>query len=996
MQRHITIQNILLIIITSCCFFTQIYGQDDMRGAEGPCNNSKVQWGSGWKGYVICEDGRYFETPDSGFTWIEKSKEPSERFNSLSTQKSYDASSKCGTIVGDNGVIRSTSDRGENWTPVSSGTTNNLRNVYYGYCPSTNESWAYAIGDNSTIIYSSDGGFTWFPQTTPYHFDHLYGIFFYNNVTGWIVGTTGIIYATTNSGSNWEYKEGDPSNPDYYGVYFVDPLFGWICGTNGYIGVSTNGGNSFTKQITNTTKTIRALYFKNSNNGYAVGDDGTFLQTTDKGATWTQYNLNTTEDLKDITVDEVGNLWIAGNGGTLFTNKPQKQSTNITVSSTVFNFGSVVGNDQILGGVLDINTLSELPAPTWNVKQEGLPSWLSVNPLSEQGAGSVTILIETYDMPQGEYHGTITLEGENQTIPIVVNLSRKNPENDQAPFGELETPLNGATVSGSVPVTGWALDDVDMQSVEIWYQNNSELNYLGDAAFIEGARPDIAEQYPNYPYNTKAGWGYMLLTNFLPDGSNSISAYGIDYSGNKVNLGTSTIYVNNAHAVKPFGAIDSPAQGETVQGSTYRSSGWVLTPQPNQIPSNGSTINVFIDGVQVGHPTYNLYRQDIASLFPGYLNNNGAIGYFDFNVTQYSDGLHTIAWTATDNAGNTDGIGSMYFAIQNTRDDPVQLKTNELHYGSPAGGLHKANLSNSTFTQSFQIIDYNETTNWKVSSNQSWIILSPLNGSGNKTVNVEVNPTSLAAGTHTGWVMLRDTDEKMLPKYIDVCLDVYSTTEAPFGEFNYPDKDREVSGTVKLLGWALDDVGVASVKIYRKSGSQNITIGDAEFTEDTMPIIESMYSNYPFSNRAGWSYSLASTTLTDGDYTFVAEVTDFEGKTTMIESEQFRIVNNPIDVEEVTKLPKETILLLASPNPFNPSTTITFELHKNSNISLIIYDLLGREVTTLIDDENRAAGSYKLNWNGKNSFGIQQASGIYFLVMKSGDYMKTQKLMMLK
>jgi hypothetical protein len=118
--------------------------------------------------------------------------------------------------------------------------------------------------------------------------------------------------------------------------------------------------------------------------------------------------------------------------------------------------------------------------------------------------------------------------------------------------------------------------------------------------------------------------------------------------------------------VKPFGAIDTPTQGGTASGSSFINWGWALTPQPNSIPTNGSTIKVYVDGVNLGHPTYNLYRLDIASLFPGYANSNGAAGYFYLDTTAYEDGVHTIQWTARDNAGNIDGIGSRYFTIQNT------------------------------------------------------------------------------------------------------------------------------------------------------------------------------------------------------------------------------------------------------------------------------------------------------------------------------------------
>ncbi len=139
----------------------------------------------------------------------------------------------------------------------------------------------------------------------------------------------------------------------------------------------------------------------------------------------------------------------------------------------------------------------------------------------------------------------------------------------------------------------------------------------------------------------------------------------MDSSGHEVTLGIKTIICDNAGAVKPFGAIDTPAPGSTVSGSTYRIQGWVLTPMPNSIPLGGSTINVYLDGKYLGHPVYNIYRSDIASLFPGYANSSGANAYYYLDTTKFSNGVHTVAWVAVDNAGNTDGIGSRYFYIRN-------------------------------------------------------------------------------------------------------------------------------------------------------------------------------------------------------------------------------------------------------------------------------------------------------------------------------------------
>jgi hypothetical protein len=72
-----------------------------------------------------------------------------------------------------------------------------------------------------------------------------------------------------------------------------------------------------------------------------------------------------------------------------------------------------------------------------------------------------------------------------------------------------------------------------------------------------------------------------------------------------------------------------------------------------------------IDGLVVGHPVYNNFRPDIAALFPGYQNTNGAVGYFTIDTSPYTNGVHTLAWVVRDQAGNAAGIGSRYVTIQN-------------------------------------------------------------------------------------------------------------------------------------------------------------------------------------------------------------------------------------------------------------------------------------------------------------------------------------------
>ncbi|MCP4219411.1 MAG: hypothetical protein GY765_32550, partial [bacterium] len=351
---------------------------------------------------------------------------------------------------------------------------------------------------------------------------------------------------------------------------------------------------------------------------------------------------------------------------------------SIGFNRQTLSFGYVSGKNAPASQPLGI--IAGKPQVTWSLTHDA--SWLGLSQVSGSGSYTLGVSITPTGLSAGTYTGTISMSAVGGTVAagtVSVTLTVYDPHNGSEPFGDFSTPTENSIARGGIPVTGWALDDVEVKKVTIYRMENNSKMYVGDAVFVEGARPDVEAAYPGYPLNYRAGWGYLLLTNFLPDNGNgtvTLAAVAEDAEGNRVTLGTRTINCDNANAVKPFGAIDTPAQGGTASGSAFENWGWALTPAPNIIPTDGSTIDVWIDGVNVGNPTYDLYREDIAALFPGYGNSNGAIGYLALDCGEYADGVHTISWTATDDAGNADGIGSRYFTISNagSRTEGIQSR----------------------------------------------------------------------------------------------------------------------------------------------------------------------------------------------------------------------------------------------------------------------------------------------------------------------------------
>jgi hypothetical protein len=89
-------------------------------------------------------------------------------------------------------------------------------------------------------------------------------------------------------------------------------------------------------------------------------------------------------------------------------------------------------------------------------------------------------------------------------------------------------------------------------------------------------------------------------------------------------------------------------------------------------------------------------------------------------------------------------------------------------------------------------------------------------------------------------------------------------------------------------------------------------------------------------------------------------------------------------------IPQEYQLSQNYPNPFNPSTTIEYYLPEQSNVKIIIYDVLGNQLEVLFSGEN-SAGTHSLNWNADS-----YASGIYFYRMQAENFTQVKKMLLMK
>lgn len=317
------------------------------------------------------------------------------------------------------------------------------------------------------------------------------------------------------------------------------------------------------------------------------------------------------------------------------------------------------------------------------------------------------------------------------------------------PIGQVDTPAqHAAGVVGAIGITGWALDDAGIGNVRI-YRNclagvdnpascqtilGESVVFVGQAAFLQGARPDVEAAFASYPNADRAGWGMLILSPMLPHvplgqlsgGQGAITLYAVatDNDGLVKLLGRSwaegthqyssptVVTLANDALAKPFGTIDTPAAAAVVSGVVVNF-GWALTPDANTsvdgpsdilMPVNGSTIVVYVDGTSRGLVAFDQCRgsvgnpvpagvfcdDDVANTFgnatpqasstprasnPTRFRNldagRGAIGAFTLDTATLSNGRHTIAWGVEDSAGRAEGLGSRFFTVQSGADRPM-------------------------------------------------------------------------------------------------------------------------------------------------------------------------------------------------------------------------------------------------------------------------------------------------------------------------------------
>ncbi len=218
----------------------------------------------------------------------------------------------------------------------------------------------------------------------------------------------------------------------------------------------------------------------------------------------------------------------------------------------------------------------------------------------------------------------------------------------------------------------------------------------------------------------------------------------------------------------------------------------------------------------------------------------------------------------------------------------------------------------------------------------------------------------------------------------------------------YPSTTNWQNATVLYPTGNLTNIDVLVYRINNTGGPYHIgghvyTYSDNPFLGLNNAIVYakagSDYKSYSISNNAGL-YRVDS--LVSSNYTLSVDRIGYApiNRTVLISNyskDTVDITFNLVGIVQKGKdIPKSYVLGNNYPNPFNPTTKISFGLPQASNTKLIIYNILGSEVAVLID-EKLESGNYNIEWNASN-----YSSGVYFYKIESGDFVQTKKMVLIK
>jgi photosystem II stability/assembly factor-like uncharacterized protein len=861
-----------------------------------------------------------------------------------------------------------------------------------------------------------------------------------------------LLSATLLMGQTWEIVKEQSISFDPADVYFHDAQNGVLVGDDGAIYSTTNGAKTLTPVIAAdpAAPDLVDVHFADANNGFAVGDDGLILKTTDGGSDWIDVSdTNVVVDLAGVAVISDQIAYVAGDDSTLL--KTTDGGDN-WVRST-FNFanadldGGIAFYDADHGVVIsDANGgdawYTTDGGGTWNYSP--LAGYFPVGTISSRlydiDAAGTTFVV-------AGYHRTTFISTDNgQTWRLSGPFSYDYDRNTSVDVID----NNIFYVGGN---SGWLLKTTDAGAT--W--DTLYFNTGNDADIVHFVNADEGFVFGNYaqwmstsdggatfePINewpSSSFWGLALPTDtkiMVTDWSGGdmtvsedqgltwsypsnavtqtvVSIYELEFADENTGLlaGSNGLVKKTIDGGQTFTFVDNPMaqmSNKHINALRYVDENTVLAGGSSGIimkSTDGGDTWVEI-GSEGSSTVYDFWpvSPDLTIASVG----SGQILYADADLDTFylARDYGSMSMRAVESRNGVLLIGASSGEIYRTTDfnaldsleavytDPdgndiydLEFITDDLVYAVGRDGrIYKSENAGLTWVQDVSGVEASEPTLQKCAyrNNVLWAV-----GQNGVILKLDMTPEEPVTGIVINEILANNVeaaDENFIEFYntnaeaVDIGgLYLSTDSESPL-EWQIPDTDptaTTIPGGGYLVMWAdnLPTEGTLHAGVLLDAAGGYI--GLVQNLNDTPTVVDS------------YTYEAQSPDTAVGRYPDGTDTWKEMPATPGATNEEFP----PVSV--VDGLPKTFAVHANYPNPFNPETTIRFDLPERMNVTVQVYNILGELVKTLVDNTQMPAGYHSIRWNGTNQMGMSVASGIYLYHVEAGTHQSTHRMVLLK
>lgn len=848
-------------------------------------------------------------------------------------------------------------------TGLSPGTTYNYRIV------ATNARGQFISGNDTFVTPPAPVG--WSVQASPTT-ETLWGVHSASATVSTAVGDNGTILRTTNAGVSWVQQTSN-TNETLRSVAFVSTSTGIAVGTGGTILRTADGGANWTSIVSGTTNFLRGVSFSTTAVAVAVGSNGTILRSTNGGLTWVSQTSGTTSALRGVVFVDANAGWAVGgagiilkttDGGTTWTTQTSNTTNSlIGVSFVDANNGVAVGENGTILRTTNGGT-------TWSLQNSGTSETLWAVRFADAnngviGGGNGLILRTT----NGGSTWTVQATGTYNTV-LGISVSGTAV----TAVGEYGMILRSA--SASTPTITVSTSSISFGSVIVGSSSQQTFTVTcpstspASLSVTNIASSNTAFTVSPTNFTLAAGGSQTVTVTFSPTSGGAHSAT-ITLTHN-ASGGSSTVTATGTGEARSSGI--STSTGRFSAG--IPASAWVLMSVPYTLDNPSATV---LASQLTGSNAWKMYAyvagnyQDISSASDAFQLGRGfwfktVARSSAFNLSFGAGSLVTgtsyqitvptgwtlvgppfynneATWSPVNTTAGSSGIRVWKYAHEsNSWQGPLNPTVERM---KPFGGYAVYNQTGSaqTFTFTRGPTTIGSVREWN--EGDGWYAL------------IKVGTASLRVGSHR------------LAKMDGDFYDYPSPPAPPEAAVESPSLDGRLWSDIRSSDYS----GVMKWRILVQPGAAN-----------------SLVSEELFGLPSGWK--LVATGIPN------AGVVELEpGRQVPLPqlstSYAITLVAGRRDEVEHETVPASFSLGQNYPNPFNPSTSISYQLSAPSDVTLVIYNVIGKEVATLVQTFQQP-GAYEVRWDGKDAAGELMPSGIYFYTLRAGQFTATKKMLFVR